>query len=102
MHSGVQGIKGTGKQAACTSHRWVQDTGILSRLVAHPFIVNPEATESDSQEPHFGKCQPGVQTSTVWAKGHMAYICSLLPTSTAMDTGKIKAQLRTMAAGHLV
>lgn len=32
----------------------------------------------------------------------MANVCSLLPTTTAMDTGKIKAQLRTIAAGHLV
>lgn len=31
--------KGLGKQVSSTSHYWVQDIRILSRLAAHPFIV---------------------------------------------------------------
>lgn len=33
-------------------------------------------------------------------KGPVAYVCSVLLTTTAMDIGKIRAQLCTIALGH--
>lgn len=95
-HSRIQGIKGIGEPAFCISHYSVQDLGINSELVAHPFIVWPplimrplRVTEVDSalgSTNHI--CKP-----TFWAKGHVAYICSLLPITTAGDRGKVKPQL---------
>lgn len=103
-HTGVQGIKELGKQVSCTSHHWVQDIGIISRLAAHPFIVWPLSIMRPLRVVAMG---PGLESTnymykqpTFSVKGHVAYICSLLLTTTAMDTGKIKAQLCTIALGH--
>lgn len=63
-------------------------------------LVNYEAIESGSHGPSFRKYQLYVQTTYLFGEGPCGLYCSLLLTTTAMDTGKIKAQLCTIALGH--
>lgn len=99
-HSGVLDIKGIGEQASGTRHHCVQDIGISSRLEAHPFIVwFLRPLRVTVAGPALGSANQMCKWPTFWAKGPVAYICSLLLTIIAMDTRKTKAQLCTVATG---
>lgn len=103
-HSEVQGIKAIGKQASCIGHHSVQDMAITSRLVAHSFVVWLLSIMRPSRVSAVGPALESTNSvgkqPAVWAKGPVLCVCSSLPPTAAMDTGK--ARLCTVAAGHPV